>query len=74
MADGTFATVYAKRKPALEDLAESALFAFAVIHHPARLPAADLEKIKRSIPNRIMYVETLLPVGQPLIFAVDPAD
>ena len=74
MADGTFATVYAKRKPELEDLAESALFAFAVIHHPARLPAADLEKIKRSIPNRIMYVETLLPVGQPLIFAVDPAD
>ena len=74
LADGTFATMYAKRKPDLEDLAESALFAFAVIHHPARLPADDLKRIKRSIPNRIMYVETLIPAGQPLTYKVEPAD
>jgi hypothetical protein len=71
LADGTFATLYAKRKPVREDLAESALLAFAVIHHPERLPREDLKKIKRSIRNRIMYLETLIPVGKPLIYQIE---
>lgn len=70
-ADGAFATVYAKRKPELEDLAESALFAFAVIHHPERLPREDLTKIKKAIPNRILFIESLLPATKPLIFKAD---
>ena len=73
-ADGTFATAYAKRQPAREDLAESALFAFAVIHHPHRLPSRDLSRIKRLIPNRILFVETLIPAGRPLIYKADPME
>jgi len=73
-ADGTFATMYAKRKPELEDLAESALFAFAVIHHPERLPREDLKRIKRSIPHRILYIEGLIPDGKPLFYSTDPAE
>lgn len=61
--DGTFATLYAKRKPDLEDLAESALFAFAVIHHVDRLPAEDAERIKRAIPARIQFIEKLIPMN-----------
>ena len=71
LADGGFATMYAKRKPELEDLAESALFAFAVIHHPERLPREDLKRIKQSIPNRIMFIERLIPATKPLIFKAD---
>ncbi len=70
-ADGSFVTMYAKRKPELEDLAESALFAFAVIHHPDRLPEDDLKRIKQSIPNRILFIESLIPAGKPLIFKAD---
>lgn len=67
-ADGSFATMYAKRKPALEDLAESALFAYAVIHHPERLPAEDRERIRQSIPARIEFIERLIPVNKPIFF------
>lgn len=69
-ADGAFATRYAKRKPAREDLAESALFAFALIHRPGRIPAAEAERIWRTIPNRIVFVRRLLPPGKPLIHGV----
>lgn len=63
-ADGTFATMYAKQKPALEDLAESALFAYAVIRHPDRLPAKDRKQIKRNIPARIRYIGRLLSLDE----------
>ena len=66
-ADQRFISLYAASKPALEDLAESALLAYAVIHHPDRLPKADLKKIKQTIPNRIRFLERLLPPGKPLI-------
>lgn len=67
-ADGGFVTMYAKQKPQLEDLAESALFAFAVIHHPDRLPEEDLTNIKRVIPNRILFIESLIPAQKPLFY------
>ena len=66
-ADGAFVTRYAKRKPKREDLAESALFAFALIHRPGRIPAAEAERIWRTIPNRIVFVRRLLPPNEPLI-------
>jgi len=66
--DGRFVTEYAKKKPG-EDLAESALFAFALIHHPERIPKAEAAKIRKAIPARIAFVETLLPPGKPLIDA-----
>ena len=69
--DGCFITKYAMKNPMGEDLAESALFAFALIHHPKRIPKKDADKITRAIPNRIAFVEKLLPKGKPLHFAVE---
>ena len=37
-SDGGFVTRYAQKNPRGEDLAESALFAFALLHHPGRIP------------------------------------
>jgi hypothetical protein len=69
--DGRFITDYARKNPKGEDLAESALFAYALIHHPNRIPKAEAEKIARAIPNRIAFVEKLLPKDKPLHFAVE---
>lgn len=72
-ADGNFATMYAKEKPELEDLAESALFAYAVLHHSDRLPTKDVKQIKGKIPARILFVESLIPLNKPIFFEVDVA-
>lgn len=69
--DVGFVTNYARENPTGEDLAESALFAYALIHHPKRIPRKDAAKITRAIPNRIAFVEKLLPKGVPLHFAVE---
>ena len=54
-ADPGFLTRYAEQNPVKEDVPESALFAFAVLNHPGRLPA-DVEAIVRAqIPNRLAY-------------------
>ncbi len=68
--DGRFVTVYGKQKPEREDLAESALFAYTLIHHPGRIPAADTKKIKESIPARIRFVGELVPPNRPVFYAV----
>lgn len=66
MADGVFATVYAQRKPALEDLAESALFAYTILNNPERIPEPHLSKLRTAIPNRIAFVgELLQPAADP---------
>lgn len=67
-SDGTFATRYAKKKPQLEDLAESALFAYALIHHADRIPLKDKKRIAAAIPARIRFVETLIPPDKPIFF------
>ncbi|MEL7498507.1 MAG: hypothetical protein AAFN77_12920 [Planctomycetota bacterium] len=67
-ADGTFVTTYAKKQPAREDLAESALFAYTLLHHPGRIPKEHAVKIKKAIPNRIRYVGELIPVGKPVFY------
>lgn len=64
--DGGFVTDYARKNPQLEDLAESALFAFTLIHHPARIPEQEATWLAHTIPNRIAFIEQLLPQGQPL--------
>jgi hypothetical protein len=69
--DGRFATDYARKNPEGEDLAESALFAFTLIHHPDRIPEEEAAQIARAIPNRIAFIEKLLPKDKPLHFAVE---
>lgn len=69
--DGRFITDYARKNPKGEDLAESALFAYALIHHPDRIPKEEAAKIASAIPNRIAFVAKLLPKDKPLHFAVE---
>lgn len=68
--DGKFITRYARKNPKGEDLAESALFAFTLIHHPERIPAAEAKKIRAAIPARIAFVAGLLPPKKPLTYPV----
>jgi hypothetical protein len=72
--DRRFVTDYARNNPDNEDLAESALFAFALLHHPERIPEREAEKIRRAIPARIAFVETLLPPGKPLHYVACQLD
>lgn len=67
-ADNTFVTNYAKKKPELEDLAESALFAYVLTHHPKRIPQADRIKIVKAIPARIDFVAQLIPLDKPVFY------
>lgn len=69
-SDGRFLTSYAARSPEREDLAETALFAFAILHHPDRFPPADTEDTMRAVPHRIAYISELLPPGKPLFYTV----
>ena len=72
--DGQFATVYAKSKPQREDLAESALFAYTIIHHPERLPKKTREDLRSRIPARIMFVANLLPADKPIHYKIPNND
>ena len=64
MSDATFLTKYARSKPAREDLAESALFAFALTRHPDRIPEPHRTRVAAAIPARIEYVAGLLEAGE----------
>lgn len=59
-ADGRFMTRYGQSNPDQEDLAESALFAYGIIHYLDRIPPADTKDITAAIPARIRYIEKLL--------------
>lgn len=72
--DGCFVTEYARKNPDGEDLAESALFAYTLVHHPGRIPKKDADRIRAAIPARIAYVEALLPEGKPIHFFACPVD
>ncbi len=70
--DNTFVTNYARSKPDREDLAETALFAYALLHHPQRLPQSVRDSVSGAVPARIRFVGELLPPGQPIHFEVTP--
>lgn len=58
-ADGAFITTYAAENPEGEDMAESALFAWAMLKHPGRLPPEIESAVTDLIPNRLAYFEAL---------------
>lgn len=68
--DGRFLTGYGERVPEREDLAETALFAFAILHHPDRFPPADTQDTLNAVPNRMDYIEAIFPKGSPLHYSV----
>jgi hypothetical protein len=57
--DSGFITEYAEENPTKEDLSESALFAYAVVNHPGRLPAQVETAVWNLIPNRIEYLRQI---------------
>ncbi|MBO9449117.1 hypothetical protein J7426_02535 [Tropicibacter sp. R16_0] len=65
-ADGGFITDYAARNRQGEDLAESALFAWALLRYPGRLPAEVEEAVRTTIPNRLELLEQILEVDAPI--------
>lgn len=71
--DGRFLTSYAERSPEREDLAETALFAFAILHHPDRFPPVDTNETVQAVPHRLAYIKELFPPGKPLIYSVGDA-
>ena len=72
-SDGQFLTSYGARSPEREDLAETALFAFAILHHPDLFPPADTEATMRTVPHRIEYIKGLFPPGKPLVYRIGDA-
>ncbi|MEM1333499.1 MAG: hypothetical protein AAGG08_08585 [Actinomycetota bacterium] len=68
-ADGVFLTEYAADFPEQEDLAETALYAWALLHHPDRVSDADAATWRSLVPNRIAVVEQILSAP-----AVAPGD
>ena len=59
-ADPGFLTQYGANNPAREDLAESALFAYAIQRYPGRLPPVDTQDVLRQIPNRLTALNEIL--------------
>ena len=56
-ADGTFISTYARDRPDREDLAESFLPYLLVRYRSDRMPSDLVEKIRRTIPHRIAYLD-----------------
>ena len=72
-SDGRFLTSYGQKSPDREDLAETALFAYAILHHPDRFPPVDTADTLRAVPNRIEYIKQLFPPHKPIFYSVgDP--
>src|SRR5262245_13678840 len=72
-SDGRFLTTYAEKDPEREDLAETALFAFAILEHPDRFPPEDTAETMRAVPNRIEYFKQFFPADQTITSSVgDP--
>lgn len=60
-ADGRFLTEYGREHPDSEDLAETALYVWALLNHNDRIPSSDKMAIEARIPNRIAFLAKLLP-------------
>ena len=78
-ADGDFITRYARRKtnhagsnPYGEDMAESALFAWALLIHPGRLPKSIERKVRSIMPNRLAFFEEIFVQSGPVFQNTGP--
>ena len=54
-ADGGFVTEYARDNPVKEDVPESAIFAYALLNYPGRLPTEVEAAVQEAMPNRLAY-------------------
>lgn len=60
VADDGYLTEYAADYPDTEDLAETALYAWALIHHPERISEADETAWRSLVPARISFIDDVL--------------
>ncbi len=71
--DGRFLTAYGQQSPEREDLAETALFAYAILHYSDRFPPVDTADTLKAVPHRLDYIGRIFPTDQPMFFNVgDP--
>jgi chitodextrinase len=70
-ADNAYITNYAGSEDQ-EDFAESALFAYTLIHNPERFPVTDRVNIETTIPNRIAFFRTIYT--SPRTYSVGPVN
>jgi hypothetical protein len=73
--DGGFITEYAAELPQLEDLPESALFAYTYLRHPERLPPEVARGVEVIMPARLAFFETIFGAPEPDVTGVElPGD
>lgn len=65
-ADGRFLTEYGRENPDNEDLAESALYGYVLLHHPERFPVDVADAYRERIANRLAFIATLFPTDAPI--------
>jgi hypothetical protein len=73
-SDPGFVTRYGAAHPEGEDLAESVLFAYALLRHPGRIPPVDSADILRIMPHRLRVIETILATPPKVAPAPRPPD
>jgi len=71
--DGRFLTEYGRNNPDGEDLAETALYAYVLLHHPDRIPSVQAAIYRERVPNRIAFIGSILPPDQPIFETIGPA-
>ncbi len=64
-ADGRWISSLARQNPDRDDLAETALYAYALIRTPERLPAATRDAVEARVPNRLAFLAEILPTDDP---------
>ena len=70
--DKSFVTQYAAQNPQKEDMAESALFAWAILKYPGRLPTAVEASVRKLMPHRLAYFEKHWAGVAPTVAGNDP--
>ncbi len=65
--DPEFISGYAKHHPRREDVAETYLLYFAYRYKPGRIPDKLKETIKKTVPNRIVYFDSLKLKMHPVV-------
>ena len=62
IADSNFITQYAGEKPDKEDIAESALFAWTMLHHPGRLEILTIDHhfINNQVARPLQFVKNAM--------------
>ncbi|MBL4543091.1 MAG: hypothetical protein JKP98_10230 [Rhodobacteraceae bacterium] len=71
-ADGAYVTRYAQNNPQKEDIPETALFAYAMIRYPGRLPANVEAAVRASVPGKLAFFETFFGPDRPQFYRVGP--